>query len=80
MAQLTGQGRKRIADDNFVFPPKRDSQGNITQEGRYPIHDAAHARAALSRVMANGTSAEQAAVKRAVCAKYPNMGQCREKK
>ena len=60
---LTATGRKHIKKKNFALPG-----------GRYPVHDAAHARAALSRVAQHGTSAEQAAVRAKVHAKYPNIG------
>jgi hypothetical protein len=41
--------------------------------GSYPIQDAAHARAALSRVSANGTATEKAEVRRKVKAKFPGI-------
>lgn len=62
MAVLTAKGRKRIAPSNFALP-----------DGRYPIHDASHARNALSRVAQNGTPAEKAKVKAAVRRKYPGI-------
>ena len=60
---LTTLGRKHIKEDNFALPDKR-----------YPIHDKAHARNALARVAQFGTPEEQAKVKAAVHAKFPDMG------
>lgn len=62
--ELTARGRKQISESNFVFPKER----------RYPIHDASHARNALARVSQHGTPAEQEAVRKAVKAKYPGIG------
>ena len=62
MAVLTAAGRKRIAKGNFALPG-----------GRYPIHDAVHARNALARVAQHGTPAEQQKVKAAVRRKYPGI-------
>ena len=73
MAVLTTKKRKALPESAFVFPPK----GN--EPGRYPIHDRKHAANALARVAQFGTSAEKAAVKKAVCAKYPDMPICKEK-
>lgn len=63
MAKLTASARNHIAKKNFALPG-----------GRYPIEDENHARAALSRVSANGTPEEKAAVRAKVHAKYPGMG------
>ena len=63
MAKLTAADRKHIAPKNFALPG-----------GRYPIEDPGHARAALSRVSANGTPEEKAKVRGAVHRKYPGMG------
>lgn len=60
---LDAEARKHIAPHNFALPG-----------GRYPIHDAAHARNALARVAQHGSPEEQATVKRKVHAKYPDMG------
>jgi hypothetical protein len=62
MAVLTAKGRKRIAPSNFALP-----------DGRYPIHDASHARNALARVSQHGTPGEQKKVKAAVRRKYPGI-------
>ena len=60
---LTAKARKHIKKKNFALPG-----------GRYPIHDAAHARNALSRVAQNGTPEEKKKVKAAVHKKYPGIG------
>ena len=62
MAKLTTAGRKRISLANFALPGRR-----------YPIEDASHARAALSRIAQHGTSAEKAQVRSAVHRKYPGI-------
>lgn len=64
MARLTARGRKKIKTSSFALPGRR-----------YPIHDASHARNALSRVSQYGSSAEKAAVRRKVKRKYPGIGQ-----
>lgn len=69
MAKLTAAGRKKISKSNFALPG-----------GRYPVHDASHARNALARVSQFGTPAEKAAVRSKVSAKYPGIGQSKKKK
>lgn len=71
MAVLTAKKRSKLPDSAFVFPPKGD------QPGRYPIHDRKHAANAMARVEQFGTDAEKAAVRKAVCAKYPDMPMCK---
>lgn len=61
--QLSAEGRKHIDDKNFAIPSER----------KYPIHDVAHARNALSRVAQNGTPEEKSKVKAAVHRKYPEL-------
>ena len=61
---LDAHARSQISKDNFALPG-----------GRYPIHDATHARNALARVSQYGTPAEKAKVKAAVAKKYPEMMQ-----
>lgn len=63
MAELTTTGREHIKAKNFALPG-----------GRYPIHDAAHARAALSRISQFGSPEEKAKVRAAVHRKYPSLG------
>jgi hypothetical protein len=62
MAVLTARGRNRLAAAEFALPGKR-----------YPVNDAPHARAALSRVAQHGTPAEKATVRRAVKRKFPGI-------
>lgn len=63
MGVLTTAGREHIKSSNFAIPGKR----------KYPIHDIAHARNALARVAAYGTSEEKAQVRAAVYRKYPSL-------
>lgn len=72
MAKLSYQQRKKLPKSSFVFPSQKN-QGNPAGKGAYPIPDIAHARNALARVAANGTPAEQAAVRAAVYAKFPQL-------
>lgn len=62
MAVLTRAQRRKLATNDFALPGRR-----------YPIHDIAHARNALSRVSQYGSSAEQAAVRRKVYNRYPHL-------
>lgn len=66
---LTMAGRERIKSKNFAIP-KGDGPGDT---GKYPIHDEAHARAALQMVGKHGTSAEKSKVYSAVAKKYPGL-------
>jgi hypothetical protein len=61
--KLTAATRKAIPTKSFALPGRR-----------YPIEDANHARAALSRVSANGTPAEKKTVRAEVHSKYPDIG------
>ncbi len=61
--KLTANGRDHIKGKNFALPGDR-----------YPIHDASHARSALSMVAQHGSSAEKATVRAAVHSKYPGIG------
>lgn len=61
MATLTTKKRKALPDKAFVYPPTK-----ANPEGKYPIHDRAHAANAMARVMQNGTPAEQKKVRAAV--------------
>jgi hypothetical protein len=65
-APLTSARRKKLATRVFAIPEER----------KFPIHDASHARNALAR--ASGTQYE-ARVRRAVCRRYPSMGECAKK-
>jgi len=62
MAVLTAKTRNALPASAFAL-----------SGGRYPIHDEAHARDALSRVAANGTPQEQATVRAKVRKRFPNM-------
>jgi hypothetical protein len=74
MAKLTAKTRKALPKSQFaVKTPKGEPD-------KYPIHDKAHARNALSRVAQHGTSAEKAKVKAAVKKKYPDVGKSSGKK
>jgi len=62
-AVLTSKRRSKLATSTFAIPEER----------KFPIHDASHARNALAR--ASGTKYESR-VRRAVCKRYPDMGEC----
>lgn len=71
--RLTAHERQEMPSSEFALPghgkgPKGAGAGS------YPINDRNHARAALSRVSANGTPEEKARVRAAVHRKYPDMG------
>jgi hypothetical protein len=63
VAKLTAKQRKKLPKKSFALPGKR----------AYPIHDKAHARAALSRVKQKGTKAQQKKVRAAVTKRYPSL-------
>jgi hypothetical protein len=65
-AVLTAKRRKTLPAKSFVFSGQR----------RYPIHDRAHAANALAR--SKGT-ADERAVKLAVCRKFPDLAACKQK-
>jgi hypothetical protein len=64
MARLRAKARKRLKRSSFALPKSR----------KYPIHDKAHARNALSRVAQHGSPAQKKAVRKAVRRKYPSIG------
>lgn len=64
MAVLKASTRASLPTSAFAIPEKR----------AYPIHDAAHARAALSMVAKYGSPAEKAHVRAAVHKRYPAIG------
>lgn len=70
MATLNAAERNGLPDSDFAIV----TTVNGKKVRQYPIQDAAHARDALSRVAANGTPAEQAAVRAAVLRRYPQIG------
>jgi len=63
MGTLNAKSRKALPSSDFAGPGRS-----------YPIEDKAHARNALARVAQNGSPSEQAAVRRKVHAKYPDLG------
>jgi hypothetical protein len=65
-AVLTAKRRRSLPARSFVFPAQK----------RYPIHDKAHAINALAR--SKGT-ADERAVKLAVCRKFPDLAACEKK-
>ena len=69
MAKLTYQERKKMPKKEFALPSTREKG-----KGGYPIPDKAHARNALARVSAFGSSAEKKEVRAAVHKKYPGIG------
>jgi hypothetical protein len=69
-AVLTGKARKALGKGSFAVPESRS----------YPIHDEAHAKNALSRVAQHGSPEEKARVRRAVCAKFPKLPSCQQRK
>jgi hypothetical protein len=64
MAKLTGKDRKALPAKDFAGPQRS-----------YPVEDKAHARAALSRVSANGSPAEKKEVRAKVEQKFPAIKQ-----
>ncbi len=62
-AELTTKSRNRLPTEAFALTGRR-----------YPIHDAAHAKNALSRVAQSGTPEEKAKVRAAVHKKFPDIG------
>lgn len=62
LAVLNAKKRKALKPSQFALG-----------EDKYPIPDEAHARNAISRVMQNGTPAQQAIVKAAVRRKFPQI-------
>lgn len=62
MSVLRAKTRSRLPDSAFALPGRR-----------YPIHDLAHAKNALSRVAANGSPDERKKVRAAVARKYKNQ-------
>jgi hypothetical protein len=63
MARLSHRQRAMLPDSAFAIPERR----------AYPIHDRAHARAALARVARWGSAADRRRVRAAVARRYPDM-------
>src|SRR5258708_3066354 len=72
--RLSTEQRRQIPKSDFAIPDK------APEAGSYPINDKAHARNALSRVSQHGSPEEKARVRRAVAAKYPNIGKGKKSK
>lgn len=67
-APLTTQQRKSLPKSKFAIPSK------APESGSYPIDTPGRAANALAR---SSGKPEAAAVKRAVCAKYPDLPACK---
>jgi hypothetical protein len=64
MAKLKAASRNKLPGKDFAGPDRS-----------YPVEDKAHARAALSRVAANGSPKVKAEVRRKVEDKFPGIKQ-----
>lgn len=69
---LTAREREEMPRSDFALPGKGEGPKG-TGSGSYPIPDKGHARSALSRVSANGTSAEKSEVREKVHEKFPGI-------
>ncbi len=67
--KLAHAKRKGMEKGSFALPGKR----------KYPIHDLSHARNALARVSAHGTTSEKKTVRAAVSKRYPSLSDGRKK-
>ena len=72
MAILKAAQRRRLPASSFALPGKGEGKSG-KGSGSYPIPDASHARAALSRAAQHASPAEQATIKRKVKAKFPGI-------
>lgn len=72
--RITMKQRKALPKGEFALPGKGAGAGG-KGPGSYPVPDANHARSALSRVSANGSPAEKAAVRAKVHSRFPAIGQ-----
>lgn len=70
MAKLKAKQRRKLPASSFAYPGKR----------AYPIHDKAHARAALSRAASKKTSGSYAHVAAAVNRRFPGLAKGKTKK
>lgn len=73
MAKLSSNQRQSLPSSDFALPGQGTGSSG-KGPGSYPIPDASHARNALSRVSANGTPAQKAAVRAKVHKKFPGIG------
>ena len=69
---LTSHERQEMPRSDFALPGKGQGPKGAGS-GSYPIEDEGHARAALSRVSANGTPEEKKEVRSAVHRKFPSI-------
>jgi hypothetical protein len=63
MAKLDAEHRNKLKKGSFALQGKR----------KYPIHDKAHAKAALSMSARKDTEGEASTVRKKVLAKYPGL-------
>lgn len=68
LAELTTKARSKLKKGDFVFPDKAPGSGS------YPIPDKEHGGQALARAAGKP---EYAAVKGAVCKRYPDLPACK---
>src|SRR6516162_3255907 len=78
MAVLSAAERQKLPRKSFALPGKGEGPKGAGS-GSYPVNDAAHARAALSRVSAHGTPEEKAKVRAKVHSKFPEIGKGKSK-
>ena len=76
---MSAKERQALPRSDFALPGKGKGPKGAGA-GSYPVNDEAHARAALSRVSANGTAAEKAAVRAKVREKFPGIHQRAEQR
>lgn len=80
-AVLSLQHRESLPSKSFAVPQRTAKRIGVAHEiqgsskGKYPIHDASHARAALRMVAMHGTPQEKEIVRAKVRARYPEIGQ-----
>lgn len=65
MAKLNAAKRNKLQKGTFALPSKR----------KYPIHDKAHAKSALSYAARSDTEGEYSTVRAAVLRRYPELRQ-----
>lgn len=70
MARLKARARRKLPASAFAYPGKR----------AYPIHDRAHARAALSRAASKKTAGSYAHVAAAVNRRFPGLAKGKKRK
>lgn len=70
MAKLKAKRRKKLPKSSFAIPSKR----------LYPIHDKAHAKAALAYSRRKNTRGSYSTVRAAVLKRYPSLKKTNTKK